>query len=85
MRSRFGSQYLWEIVTYGFMEPMAKQEAAYTIDAKQTLKEQRKKDKKAFFILHQGLDDATFEKVFEVPTSKQALEILASIFKGDNR
>jgi hypothetical protein len=61
------------------------EEAEYTIDEKKTLKEQRKKDKKALFLLYQALDESTFKKVAEAMTSKQAWEILASIFKGDER
>jgi serine/threonine-protein kinase RIO1 len=61
------------------------EEAEYTADEKKTLKEQRKKDKKALFLLYQALDESTFEKVAEAMTSKQAWEILASIFKGDER
>jgi hypothetical protein len=61
------------------------EEAEYIADEKKTLKEQRKKDKKALFLLYQALDESTFEKVAEAMTSKQAWEILASIFKGDER
>jgi hypothetical protein len=61
------------------------EEAEYTANEKKTLKEQRKKDKKALFLLYQALDRSTLEKVAEAMTSKQAWEILASIFKGDER
>lgn len=35
-----------------FMEPTEEEEAEYTIDEKKALKEQRKKDKKALFLLY---------------------------------
>ncbi|XP_059436328.1 uncharacterized protein LOC132169286 [Corylus avellana] len=85
MRALFGFQDLWEDITDGFIEPTEEEEAEYTADEKKTLKEQRKKDKKALFLLYQALDESTFEKVAEAMTSKQAWEILASIFKGDER
>ncbi|XP_062177031.1 uncharacterized protein LOC133881970 [Alnus glutinosa] len=85
MRALFGFQDLWEVITDGFMEPTKEEEAEYTADEKKALKEQRKKDKKALFLLYQGLDEHTFEKVAEATTSKQAWEILTSIFKGDER
>jgi hypothetical protein len=74
-----------KVITDGFTEPTKKEEAKYTADEKKALKEQRKKDKKALFLLYQGLDEPTFEKVAKATTSKQAWEILASIFKGDER
>jgi len=85
MRALFGFQDLWEVVTDGFTEPTEEEEAKYTADEKKALKEQRKKDKKALFLLYQELDEPTFEKVAKATTSKQAWEILASIFKGDER
>jgi hypothetical protein len=74
-----------KVITDGFTEPTKKEEAKYTADEKKALKEQRKKDKKALFLLYQGLDEPTFEKVAKATTSKQVWEILASIFKGDER
>ena len=57
MKALFGSQDLWEIVTEGYMEPTAEQEAAYTAEQKIALKDQRKKEKKALFLLYQGVDE----------------------------
>jgi hypothetical protein len=85
MRALFGFQDLWEVITDGFTEPTKEEEAKYTADEKKALKKQRKKDKKALFLLYQGMDEPTFKKVDEATTSKQAWEILASIFKGDER
>ena len=85
MKALFGSQDLWEIVTEGYMEPTAEQEAAYTAEQKIALKDQRKKDKKALFLLYQGVDESTFEKIAEAPSSKKAWETLSTIFKGVDR
>lgn len=85
MKALFGSHDLWEIVTEGYMEPTADQEAAYTAEQKTALKDQRKKDKKALFLLYQGVDELTFEKIAEAPSSKKAWEILSTVFKGVDR
>jgi hypothetical protein len=57
-----------------YSEPTMEEEVEYTADEKKTLKEQRKKDKKALFLLYQALDESTFKKVAEAMTSKQAWE-----------
>jgi hypothetical protein len=84
-KALFGSQDLWEIVSTGFVEPTLEQEATYTADQKATLKDQRKKDKKALYLLYQGFDDSTFEKIAEAATSKAAWDTLKTIFKGVDR
>ena len=72
MKALFGSQELWELIVDGFKEPTPEVEAAYTAEEKKALKEQRKKDNKARFLLYQGLDEFTFERVAEATTSKKA-------------
>ncbi|XP_038713422.1 uncharacterized protein LOC120007293 [Tripterygium wilfordii] len=85
-KALFGSQDLWDIVNNGYTEPTPKEERAYTAKQKSTLKEQRKKDKKALFLLYQGLDqDDTFEKISEATTSKEVWDNLAVIYKGVER
>jgi hypothetical protein len=84
-KALFGPQDLWEIVSIGFVEPTLEQEATYTIDQKVTLKDQRKKDKKALYLIFQGFDDSMFEKVVEASTSKAAWDTLNTIFKGVDR
>ena len=49
------------------------------------LKDQRKKDKKALFLLYQGVDDSTFEKIAKAKLSIEAWEILGIFFKGVDR
>ena len=85
MRALFGSQELWELIIDGFTEPTPEVEATYTAEEKKALREQRKKDSKARFLLYQGLDESTFERVAEATTSKEAWEILATIYKGVER
>lgn len=84
-KALFGSQDLWEVICNGYTEPTAEEEAAYTADQKTTLREQRKKDKKALFLIYQGVEDSVFEKIAEATTSKQAWDILKTIFKGVDR
>ncbi|XP_058099678.1 protein FAR1-RELATED SEQUENCE 5-like [Magnolia sinica] len=66
MKALFESQDLWEIITDEYEEPTTEQEAAYTVEQKVNLKVQRKKDKKALFLIYQGLNDSTFKQITEV-------------------
>ena len=63
MKVLFGSQELWELVTGGYVEPTSEQEDTYNAEQKNLLKDQRKKDKKVLFLLYQGVDESTFEKI----------------------
>ncbi|XP_058076108.1 uncharacterized protein LOC131224772 [Magnolia sinica] len=85
MKAFFGSQDLWEIIADGYEEPTTEQEAAYITEQKINLKDQIKKDKKALFLIYQGLDDSTFERINEATSCKQAWETLSTIFKDDDR
>ncbi|XP_023898831.1 uncharacterized protein LOC112010708 [Quercus suber] len=84
MKALFGSQELWELVTDGYVEPTSEQEATYNAEQKNLLKDQRKKDKKTLFLLYQGVDESTFEKIVKVESSKEAWETLGNFFKGVN-
>ena len=72
MKSLFGSQELWELIVDGFIGLTPVIEVAYTTNEKNALKEQRKRDNKARFLLYQGLNESTFERVAEVKKSKEA-------------
>lgn len=76
---------MWEIVSNGYTEPSSEEEALYTTEQKTVLKDHRKKDKKALFLLYQGLEDDTFEKISEASTSKEVWDKLSTIFKGVDR
>ena len=52
MKVLFGSQELWELIIDGLKEPTPEVEAAYTAEEKKALREQRKKDSKARFLLY---------------------------------
>ncbi|KAJ0090368.1 hypothetical protein Patl1_14144 [Pistacia atlantica] len=77
-KALFGSQDLWDIVNLGFIDPTPK-------ERRNALKDQRKKDKKALFLLYQGLDDDTFEKISEATSSKEVWDKLTIIYKGVER
>ncbi|KAJ0048663.1 hypothetical protein Pint_16358 [Pistacia integerrima] len=77
-KALFGSQDLWDIVNLGFTDPTPEEQ-------RNALKDQRKKDKKALFLLYQGLDDDTFEKISEATSSKEVWDKLAIIYKGVER
>lgn len=72
------------MVNDGYVEPTIEQEPTYSTE-QNTLKNQRKKDNKASFLIYQDLDKSTFEKIVEVTLSKQTWEILDTIFKGIDR
>ncbi|KAA8540680.1 hypothetical protein F0562_024401 [Nyssa sinensis] len=76
------SQDLWDIVEKGYIEPTTEEEQALNDAQKTVLKQSRKTDKKALFLLYQCIDDNTFEKISSATTSKQAWEILKSMHRG---
>jgi len=59
MKALFGSQDLWEKIIDEFSELTIEVEVTYTVEEKKALREQRKKDSKACFLLYQGLDEPT--------------------------
>lgn len=81
MRALFGSQDLSELIAVKFTEPIPKEEATYNAHQKRILKEQSKKDSKTSFLLYQGLDEPTFERVTKATTNTEAWKILATISK----
>ena len=80
MKALLRSQDVWEIVEQGYNEP---QEGATLSQAQRdSLKDSRKRDKKALYLIYQGLDEDAFEKISEATTAKEAWEKLQTSYKG---
>ncbi|KAL5805356.1 hypothetical protein ACOSQ3_032156 [Xanthoceras sorbifolium] len=80
MKALLGSQNVWEIVDKGYTE--LENEASLNIGQNDALCNIRKKDQKALTIIHQAINDGTFEKISGASTTKQAWQILENTFKG---
>ncbi|XP_020258742.1 uncharacterized protein LOC109835165 [Asparagus officinalis] len=86
MKVLLGSQDLWELVENGYTEPESlAAEATLTATQKSELKEVRKRDKKALFLIFQGVDESAFEKISNALSSKEAWEILQKSYQGAER
>ena len=83
MRNFLISQDLWMLVSAGYTEPT--DHAAYntlSVDQKIELKENRKRDAKALFLLQTGVDISMFPKIVECVISHNAWETLEKTYKG---
>src|ERR1044071_2901530 len=78
MTTLFKSQELWSLVDEGFVD-------GGTQEPDQALREKRKKDSKALFIIQQALDDEIFPRIASASTSKQAWNILKQEYMGDKK
>jgi hypothetical protein len=70
IKALFGSQDLWEIMKNRYTELTEEEFTTVMAEQQAIVCDQRKKDRKSLFLLYQGLDEATFEKVAEVTSSK---------------
>ncbi|XP_026432344.1 uncharacterized protein LOC113329718 [Papaver somniferum] len=80
MKALFGSQDAWEIVEKGYVEP--DDEAALPQNEKDVLRISRKRDKMALYLIYQGMDESSIERISRAVNAKQACEILKNSFKG---
>lgn len=78
MMTTFKSQELWDLVENGF-------EDARPEEPTQQLRESRKKDAKALFLIQQAMDDLIFPRIAAATTSTQAWETLRQEYMGDKK
>jgi hypothetical protein len=74
IKAWLGFQDLCETVKKGFEKPIEK--AKLTSTQREAVQKARRKDQQALTIIHQCLDDATFEMVANTAIAKQACEVL---------
>ena len=60
-------------------------EATLSSTQKDSLKDSRKRDKKALFLIYQALDDNRFEKILNTTSAKEAWEKLQILYKGEEK
>jgi hypothetical protein len=80
MKALFRGQYVWEIVENGYVEPV--DQATYnslTQAEKDVLKDQRKKDGKALFYIHQVMHEYILPRV---ASAKEAWDTLQTSYQG---
>ncbi|GAU51853.1 hypothetical protein TSUD_416370 [Trifolium subterraneum] len=80
MVALLGAHDVWEIVEKGLVIP--ENETTLSQTQKDSLRDSRKRDKKALCLIYQGLDEDTFEKVSGAKTAKEAWEKLQTSYKG---
>lgn len=77
MKTLFKSQELWDLVESGYEDS----DPGHA----QRLRENRKKDAKALFLIQHALDDDIFPSISAAETSNEAWEILQQEFMGDKK
>ncbi|KAJ4700820.1 Retrovirus-related Pol polyprotein from transposon TNT 1-94 [Melia azedarach] len=83
MKALIGAQDVWEVVEKGYNEPRDDVAISVLTQAQRdTLKDSRKRDKKALYVIYQALDDDAFEKISNATSAKQAWDKLQTSYKG---
>ncbi|KAK2411591.1 putative mitochondrial protein [Trifolium repens] len=80
MVALLGAHDVWEIVEKGFVD--SGNEGTSSQTQKDSLRDSRKRDKKALCLIYQGIDEDTFEMVSGAKTAKEAWEKLRTSYKG---
>ncbi|PON48208.1 hypothetical protein PanWU01x14_238580 [Parasponia andersonii] len=83
MKVLLGAHDVWEVVEKGYEEP--RDESTLSSTQKDSLKDSRKRDKKALFLIYQALDDDEFEKISSATSAKEAWEKLQISYKGEEK
>ncbi|KAI8553623.1 hypothetical protein RHMOL_Rhmol05G0030400 [Rhododendron molle] len=85
MRVLLESQELWDLVDMGYVEYSREEEAELKDAQKATLREARKKDRRALLLIYQGVEDENFEKISAAKTAKETWDILRNANRGVER
>ena len=77
MQTMFKSQEFWDIVEGGYNE--------VSDEPDQRLRDNRKKDAKALFLIQSAVDDDIFPRISSAKTAKEAWEIIRHEYFGDKK
>jgi len=81
MRVLFDYHELWDVIESGVSAL-----AANAIEAQRVaLRDKKKKDNKTLYLIHQGMNDETFEQIEGATTASEAWAILSTNYKGDDK
>ncbi|KAL4582178.1 hypothetical protein LXL04_006720 [Taraxacum kok-saghyz] len=83
MRVMFESQDLWNLVEEGYKELV--QKVGTTPEQIRHDKENKKKDRKALFLIYQTVDENIFERISSSDTSKEAWDSLYKTYRGEDK
>ena len=81
MKVLFGFQDVMDIVKVGVQEPVEGSSDA----VKAACKEQKKRDYKALYLIHQCVNDENFEKIASATSAKAAWDALEKSYAGDEK
>ena len=79
MKALLGAQDVWDIVEKGHKE---QDDVALSQAQRDALRDSRKRDKKALYLIYQAVDEDAFEKISDAKTAKEAWEKLQTCNKG---
>ena len=81
MRVLFDYHELWDVVESGVSALAANATEAQRV----AHRDKKKKDNKALYLTHQGMNDETFEQIEGATTASEAWTILSTNYKGDDK
>ena len=81
MRVLFDYHKLWDVVESGMSALATNATEAQRV----AHRDQKKKDNKALYLIHQGMNDETFEQIEGATTTSEAWIILSTNYKGDDK
>ena len=83
MKALFTGQDVWEIFQNGYVEPVDQTTYKNLTQAeKDGLREQREKDGKAMFYIHQAMHESILPRVAATTTTKKAWDTLETSYQG---